>query len=97
MPAFLLRLAMWFAGSFASSFILKIFVGAGLAFYAYGKTDDLVAMAQNEMQVLFGNLPADVLGVLGILKIPQSISVIMSAMGIAAFIKMSKVFIGKAD
>ena len=97
MPAFLLRLAIWFAGSFASSFILKIFVGAGLAFYVYGKSDELVAKAQSEIAFLFGNLPADVMGILGILKVPQSVSVIMSAMGIAAFIKMSKVFIGKAD
>jgi hypothetical protein len=97
MPAFLLRLAMWFMASFASSFILKILVGAGLAVYTYSKVDDLVAMAQSEMQSLYGNLPADVLGVLGILKIPQSMSVIMSAMAIAAFIKMSKVFIGKAE
>ncbi|WP_455803245.1 DUF2523 domain-containing protein [Acinetobacter guillouiae] len=97
MPAFLLRLAMWFMASFASSFILKILLGAGLAVFTYSKVDDLISAAQNQMQGLYGNLPADVLGVLGILKIPQSISVIMSAMGIAAFIKMSKVFIGKAD
>ena len=97
MPAFLLRLAMWFAASFASSFILKILLGAGLAVFTYSKVDDLISAAQNQMQGLYGNLPADVLGVLVILKIPQSLSVIMSAMGIAAFIKMSKVFIGKAD
>lgn len=97
MPAFLLRLAIWFAGTFASSFILKVLFGAGLAVFTYSKVDDLITEAQNQMQGLYGNLPADVLGVLGILKIPQSMSVIMSAMAISAFIKMSKVFIGKAD
>ena len=43
---------------------------------------------------LYGNFPANIVGVLGILKIPQALSVIMSAIGTAAFIKTSKVALG---
>ena len=97
MPIFLVRLLTWFAGFFVSSFIAKLLLGAGLAIFTYSKVDDLVAEAQNRMLGLYGSLPADVLGILGLLKIPQSISVVMSAMALAAFIKMSKTFIGKAS
>ena len=43
-----------------------------------------------------GSLPSDILGLVSLLKIPQSLSVVMSALGIAAFIKTAKVYLGKA-
>ena len=48
------------------------------------------------MSGLLNNIPSDVLGILGILKIPQALSIIMSAIGTAAFIKSSKIALGKA-
>ena len=81
---------------FASSLIAKLLLGAGLAFVTYGFINDLVAEAQMQMQGLYSGIPADMLGVFGILKIPQSLSIIMSAIGIAAFIKSSKIALGKA-
>lgn len=82
--------------SFASSLVAKLMLGAGLAFLSYTWINDLVLQAQNAMLGLYSNIPADIMGVLGILKIPQALSIIMSAMGTAAFIKSSKIALGKA-
>lgn len=82
--------------SFASSLVAKMMLGAGLAFLSYTWINDLVSQAQNAMLGLYSNIPADIVGILGILKIPQSLSVIMSAIGTAAFIKSSKLALGKA-
>lgn len=97
MPAFLIRLAVWFAGYFVSSLIAKLLLGAGLAFVSYTFINDLVAEAQTRMLGLYGNLPSDIIGVLGLLKIPQALSVVMSAIGISAFIKSAKVALGKSS
>lgn len=77
-----------------SSIVAKVLLGAGLAFVSYTFVNDLVAQAQTEMMNLYGGLPSDILGVLGILKIPQALSVIMSAIGTASFIKTAKIAIG---
>lgn len=90
------KLLVFILTSFASSIIAKMMLGAGLAFISYTFINDLVLQAQNAMTGLYSNLPADLLGVLGILKIPQALSIIMSAIGTAAFIKSSKLALGKA-
>lgn len=82
--------------AFASSLVAKLMLGAGLAFLSYTWINDLVLQAQNSMLGLYSNIPSDIMGVLGILKIPQALSIIMSAMGMAAFIKSSKIALGKA-
>lgn len=82
--------------AFASSLVAKLMLGAGLAFLSYTFINDLVLQAQNQMLGLYSNIPSDIMGVLGILKIPQALSIIMSAMGVAAFIKSSKIALGKA-
>jgi hypothetical protein len=92
MPAILITILT----AFASSLVARLLLGAGLAFLSYTFINDLVSDAQNAMLGLYGNIPADIMGVLGILKIPQSLSVVMSAIGIAAFIKSSKMALGKA-
>lgn len=81
--------------SFASSLIAKLLLGAGLALISYTFINDLVMQAQNEMLGLYNNVPADIMGIMGILKIPQALSIIMSAIGTAAFIKSSKLALGK--
>jgi hypothetical protein len=90
MPAILITILT----AFASSLIAKMLLGAGLAFLSYTFVNDMVAAAQAEMMGLYGNLPSNIIGVLGILKIPQALSVIMSSIGTAAFIKTSKVALG---
>ncbi len=82
--------------AFASSLVARMLLGAGLAFFTYNWIMQLVEDAQNEMVGMFNTIPSDLLGLLSILKIPQALSVILSAIGIAAFLKASKVFLGKA-
>jgi hypothetical protein len=83
--------------AFASSFLARIVLGAGLAYFTYNWVEDFVANAQVQMQGLFNNLPSDLLGLISILKVPQALSVVMSALGIAAFVKASKIFLGRAS
>jgi ABC-type phosphate transport system permease subunit len=93
MPAIIITILT----AFASSLVARLLLGAGLAFFTYDWINDLVLSAQLEMAGLLNNLPSDVLGLISILKLPQALSVIMSAIGIAAFIKASKVFLGRAS
>ena len=92
MPAVLITILT----AFASSLVARMLLGAGLAIFTYNFVDDSVLQAQNEMHGLLNNLPSDVIGLISILKVPQALSVIMSALGVAAFIKTSKVFLGRA-
>lgn len=93
MPAVLIQIL----AAFASSLVARLLLGAGLAFFTYDWINDLVESAQNEMAGLLNNLPSDVLGLISILKLPQALSVVISALGVAAFIKSSKVFLGRAS
>lgn len=90
MPAILITILT----AFLSSLVARVLLGAGLAFLSYTWINDLVAQAQYQMIGLWGSLPADILGVISILKIPQAISVIMSAIATAAFIKTAKIAVG---
>ena len=90
MPAILIKILTMFLGSV----VAKVLLGAGLAVISYTFVNDLVAQAQSQMMDLYGGLPSDIIGILGILKIPQALSVIMSAIGTAAFIRTSKIAIG---
>ena len=91
MPAILITIL----AAFASSLVARLMLGAGLAFLSYTFINDLVVQAQGAMLGLYSNIPSNIMGVLGILKIPQALSVVMSAIGTAAFIKSSKLAIGK--
>lgn len=92
MPAILITILV----GFASSLVARVLLGAGLAFVTYDFINDLVVEAQDIMIGQYNNLPADLLGLLGILKVPQSISIVMSAIGIAAFIKTAKIALGRS-
>lgn len=92
MPAVLIAIA----SAVISSLLARLLLGAGLAVFTYTWINDLVANAQNQMMGLFHNIPASIFGLISILQIPQALSVLMSAIGIASFIRTSKIFIGKA-
>lgn len=92
MPAILVTILT----AFLSSFIAKILLGAGLAYLSYTWINDLVLSAQQQMQGLYSNLPSDVIAIFTVLQIPQSLSILISAIGLAAFIKSSKLALGKA-
>jgi len=83
--------------AFAGSLVARMLLGAGLAFVTYDWINDLVIATQNEMQGMLNNLPSDVLGLISILKIPNALSVVISALGISAFIKSAKVYLGRSS
>ena len=91
MPAVLIAILL----AFVKSLLPRLLLGAGLAFVSYTFINVLVSQAQTAMLGLWGNIPSDIIGVFGILKIPQALSVLISAIGIAAFIKSSKLALGK--
>ena len=91
MPAVLVAIL----SAFASSLVARLLIGAGLAVFTYNFVDDLVIVAQDAMGDLLHSLPSDIIGLISILKIPQGLSVIMSAMGFVAFIKSAKIFLGR--
>ena len=91
MPAVLVAIL----SAFASSLVARLLIGAGLAVFTYNFVDDLVIVAQDAMGDLLYSLPSDIIGLISILKIPQGLSVIMSAMGFVAFIKSAKIFLGR--
>lgn len=64
MPAILITIL----AAFASSLVAKLMLGAGLAFLSFTFINDLVAQAQTAMLGLYSNIPANIMGVLGILK-----------------------------
>lgn len=92
MPAILITILV----GFASSLVARVLLGAGLAFVTYDFINDLVVEAQDIMIGQYNNLPSALIGFLGLLQIPQSISIIMSALGIAAFIKTAKIALGRS-
>lgn len=53
--------------------------------------------AKERIAHLMNGLPADVLGIISILQVDASISVILSALSVSAFVKAAKVVVGKAQ
>lgn len=96
MPA-LGSILVWFAGYLISSIILRLFVGAGLSVVSFLFINDRVSQAKDSIQNAFYGLPADVLSFIQLYKVDQAISVIISALTIAAYIKTAKVFVGRSS
>ncbi|MGG2098504.1 DUF2523 family protein [Acinetobacter haemolyticus] len=96
MPA-LAPILMWFASTLVASIILRLFVGAGLSVVSFIFINDLVSQARDSIQNAFYGLPADVLSFVQLYKVDQAISVILSALTIAAYIKTAKVFVGRSS
>lgn len=82
--------------SLVSSLIARLLLGAGLSVITFSFINDLVENAKIAVGNAFMSLPNDILSLLQLLKIPLCVSVIMSAIGIAAFVKSAKIIIGKA-
>lgn len=93
MPAVLIGILRTLIGSL----IARMLLGAGLAIFTYTWIQGQISDAQSAVGSLLGSLPSDIVGLIGLAKIPQALSVVMSAIGVAAFIKASKIFIGKAS
>ena len=81
--------------AFCASFVARIFIGAGLTIFTYKIIFDLVSTLQNKLSDALYSLPADACAYIHILRIDFYISALMSAYGIVAFVKVTKVFVGK--
>lgn len=93
MPTILIRVLIWFT----SSLVARLLLGAGLSFISYSFITTLVLQAQIAIGAFLGGLPASVLGLISLMKIPQAISIVISAVGTVAFIKSAKMAIGRAS
>lgn len=91
MPAILIQILV----AFAASFFARVLLGAGLTIYTYKLISDLVTKLQNQLSTYLYALPSDALAFIHILKIDFYISALMSAYTIVAFVKATKVFVGR--
>ncbi|RZG42754.1 DUF2523 family protein [Acinetobacter wuhouensis] len=91
MPALL----AWFAGYLISSLIMRLLVGAGLSVLSFYFVNDLMNTAEEMIKNSILGLPTVALGFIRLYQIDRCISVILSALSLAAYIKTAKVFIGR--
>lgn len=91
MPAFLAALATYLI----SAIIMRLFIATGLSIITFYFINDLVDQAKDSFQNALHGLPADALSFIQLYKLDQCISVIISALSIAAFVKTAKAFIGR--
>lgn len=96
MPA-LAGLLAWFAGYLISSFIVRIFVTTGLSIVSFMFVNNLVTKAKDAFQASLMGIPSDGLAFIQLWKIDQGISIIFSALTIAAYIQTAKVVIGRSS
>jgi len=92
MPALLAA----FASYLVSAIIFRFFMATGLSIITFYFINDLISQAKDKIQDAFYGLPADVLSFIQLYKIDQCISVIISALMIAAFVKTAKIAIGRS-
>lgn len=90
------KLLTFILTSLVSSLIARLLLGAGLSIVTYKFINDLVDQAKFAIGSALHSLPSDVLSFIQLLKIDLCLSILMSAIAIAAYIKSAKIFIGKS-
>ena len=90
------KLLTFILTSLVSSLIARLLLGAGLSIVTYKFINDLVDQAKSAIGSALHSLPSDVLSFIQLLKIDLCLSILMSAIAIAAYIKSAKIFIGKS-
>lgn len=96
MPA-LAGLLAWFASYLITSFVVRLFVTTGLSVVSFMFVNNLVTKAKDAFQASLMGIPSDSLAFIQLWKIDQGISIIFSALTIAAYIKTAKVAIGRSS
>ena len=91
MPVILVNILIYFA----SSLVARMLLGAGLGIISYNFIDTLMQNLQDALLAALNGFPADIVGIIGLLRIDFYLSIILSAMTMAAFIKSSKIALGK--
>lgn len=90
------KLLTFILTSLVSSLIARLLLGAGLSIVTYKFINDLVDQSKLAIGSALHSLPSDVLSFIQLLKIDLCLSILMSAIAIAAYIKSAKIFIGKS-
>ncbi|WP_372375502.1 DUF2523 family protein [Acinetobacter ursingii] len=96
MPA-LAGLLAWFASYLITSVVVRLFVTTGLSIVSFMFVNNLVSNAKDAFQASLMGIPSDSLAFIQLWKIDQGISIIFSALTIAAYIKTAKVAIGRSS
>lgn len=79
----------------ATSIFGKILATLGIGLISYNVADLLVKETLTLVSSLWGGLPLEIISIMSILKIPQALSIIMSAYAISAAIQASKLAFAK--
>lgn len=77
-----------------SSAIAKIMLVTGMSVFSYRLVKGFVEDARAEVIANYNNLPADVVAIISLTGISEGLSILLSALTIAAGIKTAKVFLG---
>lgn len=91
MPLLLTPILIWFA----SSLVARVLLGAGLGFITFRFLTTLTENLKNAVISTVSGLPADIINIIGLLNLDMYLSIILSAMTMAAFIASSKLALGK--
>ena len=87
---------MTLLGAFASSFLFRIFAGAGLAVYSYVKIEEYMNLFINSVGQQMSRLPGTFLQLLALAGFDKYLSITLSALTAATFIMTMKIFVGKS-
>lgn len=87
----LVPILIWFASSLAARMLL----GLGLGIVTFYALQTLMDNLKNALLSSLSGLPADIVNIMGLLNFDFYISIVLSAMGTAAFIASSKIALGK--
>lgn len=82
--------------AFASTLAARMLLGVGLGFVTFYFLQTIMENLKNAVISAISGLPADIVAVIGLLKFDFYISILLSAMATAAFIKSSKIALGKS-
>lgn len=91
MPVALVPILIWFA----SSLVARVMLGAGLGFITFNFLTTITDNLKNAVISTVSGLPADIVNIIGLLNLDMYLSIVLSAMTMAAFIKASKLALGK--
>ena len=91
MPVALVPILIWFA----SSLVARVLLGAGLGFITFNFLTTITDNLKNAVISTVSGLPADIVNIIGLLNLDMYLSIVLSAMTMAAFIKASKLALGK--
>lgn len=92
MQALLIKVLIWFATGLAA----RILISLGIGIFTFAFLQNLQSNIQQNIMTFLNGLPADILGIMGIIGVDMYISIVLSALTISAYLKSVKIFIGKS-